>query len=444
MTVQQKLGDAEVVVALGLDRTGRSRRWRKGALRVGLVLGLAATLLVAVMAWSQSRNAPTISYQTQPLSRDDLEVSVLATGTLNALNSVEVGAEITGRVLKVLVNFNDRVTRGQVLAEIDTETYEARLDEANAQVAAAYASSKNAKATLEEAKLRQARVSNLHAQGLASDQELEEASAALARAEASVANSNADASLRQASLQVARTNLGKAVVKSPIDGIVLDRAVEPGQTVTSGLQTPILFTLATDLESMRLEVAVDEADVGLVREGQRATFTVDAYPKREFASKVLAVKSLPAEGSTVVTYETWLSVDNRDRSLRPGMTATATIVVDERKKVLLVPNAALRFTPPASTVSQGFSFNRLLPGPPNRNRSRSAAAASGSAGPGTAEGRGKGKGKGNQRTLFVLENGAPVRIGVEAGATDGTVTEVSSPELREGMAVIVNALEIKS
>ncbi len=424
--------DNEVARLLAHARPSWIRRW---ALR-----GLLAMLVLAVgfgaYSWrSRAASATKVVYKTEPLTRGDLQVKVTATGTLEALNSVDVGAEITGRVVEVMVQFNDRVTAGQVLAKIDTETYEARVEEARAQLSARYASLKNSKATLKEAQLKLERVKTLHAQGLSSQQDLEAAEAAVERAEASVTSDSAQAALSNASLKVAQSNLDKTILTSPIDGVVLDRLVEPGQTVTSGLQTPVLFTIAASLEAMRLEVAIDEADVGVVKPGQPAVFTVDAYPDRRFESRVLTVKNLPNSSSSVVTYTAWLAVDNQASLLRPGMTATAEITVSEEKGVLLVPNAALRFTPPDARSSSGFGFTSLFRrGPPGGR--------GGAGSPATAASTRGGKGSAaGTKTLWILRDGTPRAVTVTAGASSGAKTRVEGPELVEGAAVIVNAVE---
>jgi HlyD family secretion protein len=386
----------------------------------------------ALLVWrTSSAGAKAIEYQTKPVERGDLRVTVTATGTLDALNSVEVGAEITGKVLEVNVEFNDRVEKGQVLATIDTETYTAQVDEARARLAAAGASLANSKASATEAKQKALRLKRLHEKGLTSDQDLESAMAAYERAKAAVQSDAAQVTLGQASLKVSESNVGKAIIRSPIDGIVLDRSVEVGQTVTSGLQTPVLFVLATDLTAMRLEVSIDEADVGMVKVGQPAIFTVDAYAGQEFESKVLAVKNMPTTDSSVVTYEAWLSADNEKRLLRPGMTATAHIVVSSKENVLLVPNAALRFTPPTANEGEKFSVMRILPG-----RRRRGGGSKGEAG---EESNQRDK---RMRTVWVLDGmGTPQAVKVETGATDGTNTEVKSKQLKEGAQAIVNAIE---
>ncbi len=430
MTGHAPSGDEEVAKVLTTVRGRHWKRWVGRAVGAFTLAGLVWTLF----AWrTSSAGAKSIEYQAQAVERGDLRVTVTATGTLDALNSVEVGAEITGKVLEVNVEFNDRVERGQVLATIDTETYTAQVDEARARLAAAGASLANSKASATEAKQKALRLKKLHEQGLTSDQDLESAMAAYERAKAAVQSDAAQVTLSGASLKVAESNVGKAIIRSPIDGIVLDRSVEVGQTVTSGLQTPVLFVLANDLTAMRLEVSIDEADVGLVKVGQPATFTVDAYPGQTFESKVLAVKNMPTTDSSVVTYEAWLAAGNEKRLLRPGMTATAHVVVRSMNDVLLVPNAALRFIPPSVSEGEKFNVTRILPG---RRRRGGSSDRSGER-PGESKQRDRKK-----RTVWILDGmGTPQPVEVATGATDGTRTEVRSEQLNEGARVIVNAIE---
>jgi HlyD family secretion protein len=246
-----------------------------------------------------------------------------------------------------------------------------------------------------------------------------------------VVSAAAQVTVAQAGLKLARTSLSKAQIRSPIDGIVLARTVEPGQTVTAGFQTPILFTLARDLTQMQLKVDIDEADIGKVRQGLTASFVVDAYQKRKFDSRVLRLNNLPKPETTVVTYEALLSVDNDERLLKPGMTATATIVASERKGVLSVPNAALRFEPmaagPAAAARPNLPIPGLGAGPfGGASRPRGAPSAEGGRGrPGDA--------------VYVLEAGQPRRVPVEVGATDGQRTEVRSEAIKAGTEVIIDS-----
>jgi HlyD family secretion protein len=396
-------------------------------LLVGFFLVAAVAVAVFILTKKKAPEGPR--FETAAVTKGDLHVTITATGTLSAMDSVPVGAEISGRVIKVAVDFNDKVTANQVLAEIDPEQYRAKRDDASAQLSLAKASRLTAEATVQETALKAERLRAMKDSGLTSAQELEAAEAALARAKASLVSSAAQITSAAASLKAAETSLSKTIIRSPIDGIVLERSIEPGQTVTSGLQTPVLFTLAADLSEMRLAIKVDEADVGQVVAGQNATFTVDAYPNRVFESKVVSVKNMPTTTQNVVTYETRLSVKNDQGLLRPGMTATATIVVDDRTGVLLVPNAALRFTPKikASPVgsakpSGGFSIGNLLPRPPGATKTKQP----------TTKLKATDK-----RTVYVLNGAHPKRVEVEVGATDGINTSVAGLGLDENSKVII-------
>jgi HlyD family secretion protein len=323
------------------------------------IAGLIACLAVGagVLAYRRSQEPAPPSFVTTPLIRGNLTETVTAVGTLAPVDAVELGAEVTGRLTRVLVDVNDAVTEGQVLAEIDPEQLEARVRETRAQLETATANERSARATLSEAALKAERARALNAEGVASGDELDTATAALDRARANLGVAEAQISVANAGLASTRSMLARAVIRAPIAGIVLSRSVEPGQTVTAGFQTPILFRLARDLTQLELEVEVDEADIGKVHEGQTASFVVDAYPGRTFASRLLTLHNLPKEGASIVTYSAVLSVDNQDRSLRPGMTATAEVVTQQFEGVLLVDNTALRFEPPrpgAGARRRGF------------------------------------------------------------------------------------------
>jgi HlyD family secretion protein len=443
----QAQGDPEVLKKLGVGQNRAARRW---FWRLSIVLVLLA-IVAGILIWrARASRSDQPTFITETVEQGDLHETVTATGTLNPLDAVEVGSEVSGRVIKVNVDINDRVTEGQVLVEIDTETLVARMDEASAQLRSAQASVTTAKTTTQEAELKAQRMRELHKKGLISDQELEAANAALDRAKASVRSASAQAAVAQAGVKTAKTSYGKALVKSPIDGIVLARSVEPGQTVNAGLQTPVLLTLARDITKMELKVDVDEADVGKVKDGMPASFVVDAYPKKKFPSKLVRLNNLPKAGTTVITYEALLMVDNSERLLRPGMTATATIVTSERKNVLTVPNAALRFTPSAAGAASARRPTTGLPVPGLGGNTRGfgrgmgsrgpRGASSGGASPAGSAGGGWQRGGGGDK-VFVQENGRPKRIPVTVGVTDGKRTEVTSDELKPGMEVIIDVAE---
>jgi len=385
--------DPEVARTLHLQRSPRLRRLIR---RVVLAL-LALAALALVVRWWQSRHAPKVwRWVTEPASRGDLVVTVTATGTLEPRNQVDVGSEVSGRIARVLVDFNDRVGRGQILAEIDPETFAAQVAQARAQLATARAQLATARVTRRETAETRARADGLFRAGLMAGQDHEAAVAAADRAAAAVDLATAQEGSAAAALRVAETNLTRTVIRAPIDGIVLARNVEPGQTVVAALQAPVLFQLAEDLRAMQVAVDVDEADVGQVRAGQPATFTVAAYFGREFHARVVAVHNAARLVDRVVSYEAELEVDNRELLLRPGMTVTAQIVVDRVHDALLVPAQALRFDPPGIAHA----------GPPR---------------------------------LWVLAGGGPVAVPVRAGPGNETMTSVDAGAVTPGTPVIVNA-----
>lgn len=380
-------------------------------LAVVLALGLVAGVVVTRM---RAGAGVQVHYITSPVRRGDLAATVTATGTLRGRGTVTVGAETSGRVQAVHVDYNDPVKKGQVLAEIDPAPSKAALAQAKAQLAAARAEVKNADATAAEAKLNAARTRSLAAEGLASQQTLEAALAAADRAAAQAESARAQVIVAQALVESNQTALEKTQVRSPIDGVVLSRDVEVGQALAAAMQTPQLFTLARDLRDMELTIAIDEADVGRTKVGQRATFTVDAWPGRVFPGELTSIRNVAVTNDNVVTYEALLSVSNDELLLRPGMTATVTINTDERKGVLLVPNAALRFSPAVQGPRRvGFG----PPGPPPMA-------------PVVVDERPR---------VYVLRNGQPHEVIVEVGLTDGVHTEVSAKELEEGALVITDA-----
>jgi HlyD family secretion protein len=400
--------------------------------RRGLALAAVTAVLAAValaLARGGSGAAPAGQFLTEDLTKGTLVVKVSATGNLQPTNEVDVGSEVSGLVETVLVDDNDRVKTGQVLAQLDVSKLQdqcvnarAALVSADARVQQTVASVKESRANL--TRLRE--VSKLSGGKVPSKSELETAEATAARAEADEASAKAAVEQARASLNSADTNLAKASIRSPINGVVLSRKIEPGQTVAASFQAPTLFTLAEDLAAMELEVDVDEADVGQVRDGLSATFTVDAYPNRQYPAKIRRVGFGSTTKDGVVFYKALLSVDNADLTLRPGMTASASITTIERAHVLLVPNAALRFTPPVLPAGQaqrdGGILSNLLPRPPD------AGAKSASAAP-VKTGAGQ---------MWALVNGTAVSVPVTVGHTDGRVTEVSGPSVRAGMKVIVD------
>ena len=411
-------GSGDLQSRIGL--TARSRR-RRHVWRWFTVLLVGIAVVVGVMRLRASRPEPGAQYQMDTVERGTLTVTITATGELKSLTQVNIGTEISGIVESVNVDFNSPVRVGQILAQVNTEKIEAQAAQARAALLSAEAKRLQSQATFKEAQAELAKlehVRELSGGRVPSRHEIDSQEATVKRAEAEEAVSAAQVTQSRASLAAIETDIRKAVIRSPIDGIVLDRQVDPGQTVAASFQTPTLFTLAEDLTRMKLIIDVDEADIGTVRVGQRAIFRVDAYPDRMFESKVKEVRSTPKTSNGVVTYQTVLSVDNSERLLQPGMTATAEITVTQVRDATLVPNAALRFTPPAAMQTSGGGF-RFLPRPPgSQRRDRSA--------------------ENGAKRVWTLNGEQITPIEVALGASDGTVTELRGGQLTPGTQVIVD------
>lgn len=417
-------GDIDHV--LGLNQQSSSRKLVRWLIAVVCVVALIAVVILSLPA----SHGNAVQFTTSEAQRGDLTVTVTATGELEPTTEVSVGIEVSGTVHSVAVDYNDRVKVGQVLARLDTNKLEAQVLQSQAALESAQAKLQEAQATGLEARNSLNRlkyVRELSDRKVPSQHELDAAEATLKRALANEAVVHAQIAEAKAKLSVDQTNLTKAVVRSPINGLVLKRQVEPGQTVAASLQTPVLFTLAENLAYMKLLLDVDEADVGQVKTGQQAIFTVDAYPDRTFPAVITQVRYAPETVEGVVTYQTVLSVNNADLALRPGMTTTAEITVTRLDNALLVPNTALRFTPPAlekpASNRGGDLLSRLLPRPP----------APSSTAKRPAPPRQK-----DQQHVWTLDNGVPVEIPVTVGATDGHRTAIVAGDLEPGTPVIVD------
>jgi HlyD family secretion protein len=389
--------------------------------------GAAVIVLLALLVLALRGGGDGVRYSTQAARRGELTVTVTATGTLQPTNQVDVSSELSGTVRTVSADYNDTVKVGQELAKLDTTKLEAQALQSHAAVESAEAKVQQAQASLAEAESQIARlehVRELSGGKVPSQSDLDTANAEVLRARADVASNKASVIQAKATLDGQLTDLSKASIKSPINGLVLVRAVQPGQTVASSLQAPVLFTLAEDLTRMELHVSVDEADVGQVTEGQTAAFTVDAWPDRRFAAKVQQVRYGAQTLEGVVTYETVLEVDNAERLLRPGMTATAEVTVNHLADALLVPNAALRFQPPAREQgSQGGLLSALLPmrrfgGRPDQPANP------------------------KQAKVYVLENGHPKGVPITTGPSDGTWTQVKSGELQPETELLTDSTTV--
>jgi HlyD family secretion protein len=423
----------------GTQILAMTKQRRRRALIQKIVIALVVAAGVGGLLWQRAVRGKTAAprYVTAVAKVGQLRETVMATGKFKGLDSVDVGAQISGRVAKVLVDFNDQVKAGQTLAEIDPAQLLSRVEQSRAQVSATDSSVRLAKATLAQSKAALARAKDMADKGLISSKDLEAAQADAERAEASVGSAQSQAVLSRASLKDAETSLSWTTIKAPIDGVVLARLVEPGQTVAASLQSPVLFTVARDLTQLTLYVDIDEADIGKLREGQDATFTVGAWPSRRFVSKVISVHNLPTAGQTVVTYQAVLSVDNKELLLRPGMTATASIVTSDRADVLTVPDAALRYQPPGPPKAKPSSSPFMPMTPPRMGGQRRP-------GGGGAPKGADAAGSAARSSLWVLENGAPKKVWVETGGSDGQNTEIKPGPIQAGAVVITDQEQSKA
>jgi HlyD family secretion protein len=419
-TAGEKDNQLERLLGSGGSRFAQYRRW----LILVMVLVLLAVLGYFLLAGNDDAAAPR--YRTESATVGSLVVKVSATGNLQPTIQVDVGSELSGIIEEVYVKDNDRVKKGQPLARLNLSMLEDAVEKSRANLASAEARVLLAQATAAEARANLSRfreVAELSGGKVPSKSEMDAAEAGLKRAEADEASALAAVLLARATLKSDETNLAKAYIRSPIDGVVLTREVEPGQTVAATFQAPVLFTLAEDLAKMELQVDVDEADVGQVQVGQKATFGVDAWPGRSYAAVITRVGYGSQEKEGVISYPAVLEVDNADLSLRPGMTGTADITTLIRENALLVPNAALRFTPPANDdqpSGRRGPLDALLPRPPRTAKKVQTTAPD----------------AGSTQRLWVLRDGDAVPLQVEVGATNGRVTEIRGGDLQAGEAVI--------
>jgi HlyD family secretion protein len=406
-------------------------------------------LLLAFALWSWLSPAAQAGYETQQVRQGDLTVSVSATGKLAPTNQVQVGSQLSGLVTQVVVDVNDRVTAGQALALIDPEQLDDQIRQGQAALDANLAQIGQAEATLAEARAQLNRleeVRRLSGGRVPSDTELATARANTNRAVAALKVAQANAVASRAALAQSQTQRARAIIRSPVSGVVLARQVDPGQTVAASFNTPTLFVIAEDLSAMKLEVAIDEADVGSVKDGQDATFAVDAFPGRTFPARITRVdvgSNLSAQAASssstatstssttgqVISYAAELSVDNPELQLRPGMTATAEIVTSRKERALLVPNAALRFTPTAAAggaqAKSGVTGALIPRGGRRGNRPERTAKLD----------------RGATQTVYILNAaGEPQAVSVTTGDTNGQMTEVTGGDLKPGARVITGQL----
>ncbi len=392
--------------------------------------------------WFKVRGANgegTAGYKTVALERGEIVQSVTANGELGAVQTVAVGSEVSGKIVELFADYNSVVTNGQVLAKLDASTYERQLEQAQAELESAKASLKLAEANFKRAQ-------ELRSLDLVSQADYDESEASLAQAKASL-------EVKEASLSKVRVDLEKTTIFSPMDGVVISRAVDVGQTVAASLNAPTLFTIAQDLRQMRIEAQISEADVGGVEEGQAVNFTVDAYPARTFTGLVSQVRFEPVTNQGVVNYIAIVDVDNGDLKLRPGMTANASVITAKRENVVRLPNAALRYRPPEGVAVAAPEADEQPAGaeartgdgegrPHNGEWRRDHGDGGGQWGGGGGawrehRNRDEAAGGSTRKTVYVLDNKGDLRMQpVELGISDGTWTEILGPVPQEGDRVV--------
>ena len=367
--------------------------------RTGVIAGIFLLLLFGCKS-----DVP--SYRTEPVSLGDIQATVTATGTVNAVTTVQVGTQVSGTIKNLYVDFNSRVKKGQLIAQIDPATFEGQVQQAQANLLNAQANLDKANVSLVDTKRTFDRNTELFSKNLIARSDLDTAETNYHSAIAQLASAKAQVEQAKAALEVDKTNLEYTKILSPVDGVVISRNVDIGQTVAASFQTPTLFTIAQDLTKMQIDTNVAESDIGVVKVGQDVEFSVDAYPDTTFKGKVWQIRQAPITVQNVVTYDVVIQVDNRNFKLMPGMTANVSIIISTRHNVLRITNAALRF----------------------RLSERPAATAGG-----TAEKKGP--------SVWVLESGKPKRVFITPGISDGAYTEIVSGDLKEGQQIIVEALK---
>lgn len=371
--------------------------------RAVVIIGVVVLAAVAVyFFWQKDRSGP--KFRTEKVVKGDIVEAVTATGTVNAVTTVLVGTQVSGTVNKIHVDFNSPVKKGQLIAEIDPATFDAQLDQARANVQNARANYEKAEATLADSKRTQTRNKDLFSKGYIAKSDLDTADTNVETNAAQAGSAKALIAQAIAAMKISETNLRYTKIISPVDGTVISRNVDVGQTVAASFQTPTLFTIAQDLTKMQIDANVDESDIGRIKVGQAVDFSVDAYPDITFKGTVAQVRSAPITVQNVVTYDVVVKVDNPELKLKPGMTANVTLIIAVKKDVLKVPNAALRFRPV--------------------EKERPAGGRKGQA-------------------VYIVENAKPKKISVTVGTSDGNLTEIVSGELREGQEVILEALGAK-
>jgi HlyD family secretion protein len=423
------------------------KRWIPRLIVLALVAGVIGFLVVK-KPWVKGDDP--ITFSTVPVGKGAIAAQVTANGTLSAVGTVQVGAQVSGRVVELHADFNDKVKKGQIIAKLDEAVLKAQIDSSAASLALAAANVNKAEVGVLDAERQLKRQKTLHEQQLVAGATVESAEVAFDTARAALAAAKATRSQAAANLAQARLNLSYATIYSPVDGVVLSRAVDVGQTVAASLQAPVLFTIAEDLARMQIDTAVSEGDVGRLVEGMKATFTVDAFPGRQFGGVVRQVRNAPTTTQGVVTYDAVIDVDNTDKSLRPGMTANVTFVLAQVADAIKIPNSAIRFKPTREQLQAVFAElggrdRRGSGGSGGRWRGSDGSGRTG--GPGGAGGGMGGPGDGpskrdfgDKKPVYKLANGRPTRVLIKPGLTDGSSTQMLEGDLEPGDQLITEII----
>jgi len=378
-----------------------------------IIIGIAIVIALGIVAFFLFRKKENgLNFRTEKISRGDIVETVTASGNVNAVTTVLVGTQVSGTIKTIYADFNSPVKKGQLIAQIDPAIFEAQVEQASANLLSAKANLEKADASFIDAKRTLERNKALFSKELIARSEVDTAETNYETAKAQINASKAQVAQSEASLKVAETNLRYTRIISPVNGIVVSRNVDVGQTVAASFQTPTLFTIAQDLTKMQIDTNVAEADIGKVRQGQDVEFNVDAYTGVIFKGKVSQVRNAPINVQNVVTYDAVILVSNPDLKLKPGMTANVSIIISAKKDVLRIPNAVLRFSMPDKDKDKNKKAQQKGPGQ---------------------------KGAG----VWLIENGKPKRISVSTGVSDGGYTELISGEIKEGQEVIVELLKTK-
>lgn len=376
-----------------------------------IIIILGAVILVAIAVFLVMRSKDTgQKFITENITRGDIKSTVSATGTVNAVTTVQVGTQASGTIKQLFVDYNSPVKKGQLLAQIDPAIFEAQVSQARANLLSARANLEKSQVLLRDTKMTWERNKTLYAKNFIAKSDLDTSETNYLSAVAQIKVSEAQVQQAQASLDSAAINLKYTKIISPVNGTVISRNIDVGQTVAASFQTPTLFTIAQDLTKMQIDTSVDEADIGKVKSGQKAAFNVDAYPELTFNGKVSVVRNAPITVQNVVTYNAVITMDNKDLKLKPGMTANVSIETESKQNILRVPNAALRFKPATPAAKAGNTPNQKGP--------------KGIKGPG----------------VWILENKKPRNVKIITGISDGNYTEVISGDITEGQQIIIDAI----